>query len=444
MELTIKILQFVLSISILVVLHELGHFLPAKWFKTKVEKFYLFFDPYFALVKKKIGETEYGIGWLPLGGYVKISGMIDESMDKEQMKKPAEPWEFRSKPAWQRLIIMIGGVTVNFILGFLLFGLILWHYGEEYIPAKNLTYGIAADSLGMKMGLKDGDKILKVGNVVFDKFDDRIITREVIFNNAKTIDLEREGSPLTIQLDQNIMSELTKNGKAKNIIGVRMPFVLDSVRPGDPAAKAGLQRGDKLLSLDGKPISYYHQFSQLSTNYKNKEANFTYLRGIDTMVSKITLTADGKLGVFPYGFDKYFKLEKENYSLAQAIPAGISKGTEFLGGQLKAFGKMFSGQIKASESLGGFGSMVGMFSPTWDWQKFWNLTAMLSLILGFMNLLPIPALDGGYVIFLFWEIITGKKVSDKFMEKAVTVGFFLLISLVVYSNGLDVFRAFNK
>jgi regulator of sigma E protease len=444
MELTIKILQFVLSISILVVLHELGHFLPAKWFKTRVEKFYLFFDPYFAIVKKKIGETEYGIGWLPLGGYVKISGMIDESMDKEQMNKPAEPWEFRSKPAWQRLIIMLGGVTVNFILGFLLFGLILWHYGEEFIPAKNLTYGISVDSLGMKMGLQDGDKILKVGNATFDKFDDKLITREVLFNGAKTIELERNGAPLTINLDANILGELTKNGKAKNVIGVRMPFVLDSVRPGDPAAKAGLQRGDKLLTMDSKPISYYHQFTQLSPSYKDQKTAFTYIRGLDTLSTQITLTGEGKLGVFPYFFDKYFKLEKTNYSLAEAMPAGFEKGSDFLVGQFKAFGKMFSGQIKASESLGGFGSMVGMFAPTWDWEKFWNLTAMLSLILGFMNLLPIPALDGGYVIFLLWEMISGKKVSDKFMEKAVTVGFFLLIGLVIYSNGLDVFRAFKK
>ncbi|NJN35325.1 MAG: PDZ domain-containing protein, partial [Saprospiraceae bacterium] len=262
--------QFFLSLSLLIVLHECGHFFPARWFKTRVEKFYLFFDPYFSLFKKKIGETEYGIGWLPLGGYVKISGMIDESMDKEQMKQEPQPWEFRSKKAWQRLIIMLGGVTVNFILGFLIFGLMFWYYGEEYLPIENAKFGIYADSLGQKLGFKTGDKILKVGDKTIERFEDRTVLKEIVFNGVKNVQVEREGQPLTLTFPENAVQMLTAfENKEKSIFTIPMPFAVDSVQKGKAAEKAGLKAGDKIIAFNEQPTPYYNDFQNYAQRFKN-------------------------------------------------------------------------------------------------------------------------------------------------------------------------------
>jgi regulator of sigma E protease len=434
--------QFFLSLSLLIVLHECGHFFPARWFNTRVEKFYLFFDPYFSLFKKKIGDTEYGIGWLPLGGYVKISGMIDESMDKDQMNQPPQPWEFRSKKAWQRLIIMLGGVTVNFILGFLIFGLMIWHYGEEYLPIQNAKYGIYADSMGVKMGLQTGDKILKVGEKTIDKFDDRIVLKEIIFNGVKNIQVDRGGQIVTLTIPESTVEMITAfENKEKSIFSIPMPFAVDSVVNDKPAAKAGLKSKDKIIAFNDLPTPFYNDFQVFTQKFKNQPVKWKILRGSDTLTLDAQSDADGKFGFMAdFKADEIYKMEKQQYSMAQAMPMGVAKGVDFLGGQVKAFGKMFKGEIKAKESVGGFKSIAKMFGKVWDWERFWLMTASLSIILAFMNLLPIPALDGGYVVFLLWEVITGKRVSDAFMEKAVTAGFMLLMALIIIINFWDVIR----
>ena len=434
--------QFFLSLSLLIVLHECGHFFPARWFKTRVEKFYLFFDPYFSLYKKKIGETEYGIGWLPLGGYVKISGMVDESMDTEQMKLPPQPWEFRSKKAWQRLIIMLGGVTVNFILGFLIFGLMIWYYGEEYVPVESAKYGIYADSLGQQLGLKTGDKILKVGDKPFVKFEDRIILREIVFNGVKNIQIERGDQTMVINIPDDAVKMLTAfENKDKDVFSLPRPFTIDSVVKDRPADKAQLKKGDLIIAFNDIPTPFYNDFELLAKRFKNQPSTWKVLRGSDTLVLNVQSDEKGLFG-FSAGTDmrKFYTTKKQTYTLAQALPMGVTKGYDFLVNQIKAFGKMFKGEIKASESVGGFKSIAKMFGEQWDWERFWLMTASLSIILAFMNLLPIPALDGGYVVFLLWEVFTGKRVSDAFMEKAVTVGFFLLMGLIVVINFWDFIR----
>ena len=436
--------QLFLSLSILIVLHEMGHFFPARWFKTRVEKFYLFFDPWFSLFKIKKGETEYGIGWLPLGGYVKISGMIDESMDREQMAGPPQPWEFRSKPAWQRLIIMLGGVTVNFILGFFLYGMVLWTWGEVYLPTQNAKYGIAVSKLGKDMGLKDGDNVLGINGKTLGEFGDNQVRREIVINNAKNLEIEREGQKMTLPIDPKFVQILSSyESKDEGLYTVRMPFVIGKVAPKTPAEKAGLQEKDQVIGVNGKSTPYYHEFSQMVLPLKSKKIELKVIRSKDTLNVPLTTTAEGKIGVQSYEPAYYFKVERKEYSLAQAMPMGVQKGVSFLGDQMKAFGQMFRGKIKASESLGGFASIATMFGDIWDWERFWRMTAVLSLILAFMNLLPIPALDGGHVMFLLFEIVSGRKPSDKFMEYATIVGFVLVIGLVLFANGLDIFRIFK-
>ena len=434
--------QFLLSLSLLIVLHECGHFFPAIWFKTRVEKFYLFFDPYFSLFKKKIGDTEYGIGWLPLGGYVKISGMVDESMDKEQMKQPPQPWEFRSKKAWQRLIIMLGGVTVNFVLGFLIFSGLIWHYGEDYLPAENAKFGIYADSLGQKIGLQTGDKIIKVGQKPFDKFDDRAVLREIVFSGIQSLEIERSGQKMSLPIPEGTIDMMTRyENKEKQLFSLPMLNIVNEVISGKPAEKAGLQKGDQMISLNGESMPFFQDFYKNIQKHKNETITLQILRGKDTLTKTVQLGEDGFLGFRPENSLKSsYETKHSDYSFAQALPMGLTKSSDFLVNQVKAFGKMFRGEIKAKESVGGFKSIAQMFGKSWDWERFWTMTASLSLILAFMNLLPIPALDGGYVMFLLWEVFTGKRVSDEFMEKAVTVGFMLLLTLIVVINFWDFIR----
>lgn len=435
------IAQLIVSLSILVVLHELGHFIPAKLFKTRVEKFYLFFDPWFSLFKKKIGETVYGVGWLPLGGYVKIAGMVDESLDMDQMKQPPQPWEFRSKKTWQRLIIMLGGVTVNFILGFFIFGMMLFIYGEQYLPVKNLQYGIAVDSLGYEIGLRDGDHILKIGEKPFDEFEVMAFVRGIVIEDASTITVKRDNATVTIPVDPKYVGVLSSyKTQSARIVEPRIPFAIREVQPGSPAASAGLQKGDKLISFSGAPTPFYRDFEKKLLNSKATEVEIGFQRGNAYYNARITPTEEGKIGVAPEGLDFFFELERRDYTLLQALPAGVSNGWNFLAMQFNAFGKIFKGQIKATESLGGFGTIAKLFPGTWNWEIFWRNTAVLSLILAFMNLLPIPALDGGHVMFLLYEAATGKKPGDKFMEYATIVGFALVLGLVLFANGLDVWR----
>ena len=444
METLIMIGQFVLSLSILIVLHECGHFFPAKWFKTKVEKFYLFFDPWFSLWSTKKGETEYGIGWLPLGGYVKIAGMIDESFDKEQMAGPPQPWEFRSKPAWQRLIIMLGGVTVNFILGFFLFAMILWHWGEEYLPTENVKFGIAVDSLGRDLGLRDGDHILEIGSKAFEKFNPGMFKSEIIINNAKEVRLVRDGSQQTLPIDDKFASILSKYENQKSpIFAVRIPTAINEVSKDSPAEKAGLQSGDQFLQLNGNDVGYYHLFVKEAASLKGQNANLTLLRNKrDTVSTTVSFTDEGKLGFLAKNAFDYFDTNTQTFSFAEAIPAGYGKGVKFLTDQINAFGQIFKGRIKAKDSLGSFISIGKLYGTTWDWRNFWFMTASLSILLAFINLLPIPALDGGHVMFLLWEVITGRKPSDKFLEVATFAGFIVLVILMIYAIGLDISRLF--
>ena len=443
MGILIMIGQLMLSLSILIVLHEMGHFLPARLFGTRVEKFYLFFDPWFSLIKRKVGDTEYGIGWLPLGGYVKISGMIDESFDTEQLEQEPQPWEFRSKPAWQRLVIMLGGVTVNFILGFLLYAMVLWVWGEEYLPAKEVRYGIHADSLGMEMGLRDGDKILAIGQIPFTEFDRRIFFREIVINDAKSITVDREGQEVLLPVDERFIGVLTSHAnKNKTIFEPRFPFIAMEIAENSPAEKAGIKPDDAIIAYNGAPTPYFHEFRQKAIKNKEGQVTVTITRneGRDTMNLDMVSSEDGTIGVYPQTLDYFFDFKRKEYTLLQALPAGTYKGWDFLVSQIKAFGQMFRGKIKASDSLGGFGSIGRMFGAEWNWERFWTMTAILSLILAFMNLLPIPALDGGHVMFLLYEVVTGRKPSDRFLEIATMVGFVIVIALVLYANGLDFVR----
>jgi regulator of sigma E protease len=441
MDTLVMIVQFMLSLSILIVLHELGHFLPAKWFKTKVEKFYLFFDPWFSLWKIKKGDTEYGIGWLPLGGYVKISGMIDESFDKEQMAGPPQPWEFRSKPAWQRLIIMLGGVTVNFILGIIVFGFVLFNWGEEFIPTSEVKEGIYADSLGLEFGLVDGDKIKFIGDVPFDKFSHNAFVREVVINSPESIKVERNGTLVDIPVDRKFAGILSsQKNKDMRLFGPRNKFVVGEVTKDSPAEKAGIQVSDQVIGLNGAFTPYYHEFVRVLRSIENRNAEVILVRNNrDTLSLSLKLTENNMLGV---NMESPFATEHQKYSLAQALPAGYTKSYRFISDQIKAFGKMFSGEIKAKESLGSVISIGKMYGTTWQWDRFWNLTAMLSILLGFLNLLPIPALDGGHVVFLLFEVITGIKPSDKVIEYATLAGFILLVILMIFAFGLDISRLF--
>jgi regulator of sigma E protease len=432
--------QLILSLSILIVLHEFGHFLPAKAFKTRVEKFYLFFDPYFSLFKKKIGETEWGIGWLPLGGYVKISGMIDESMDKEQMKLPPQPWEFRSKPAWQRLIIMLGGVTVNFILGFLIYGLVLFVWGEEKLPLENVKYGIAADSFAMEMGFKTGDKLLSLDNKPLDNFNSARI--EIFKNESKTAQVMRDGKEVSFDIPSELTGKLASY--KGSFLAPRFPFVIDTLIKDKPAFDSGIKKGDKIIGINETPTPYFDMFSSEIKKYSKEKINVVVERGQDTLRFPIQLGEKTEIGVGVADPTEYFDFVHKTYSLGEAMPLGVIKSIDFLNLQINAFGQMARGKVNASESLGGFGTIAGLFRPQWNWESFWKNTAILSLILAFMNLLPIPALDGGHVMFLLYEIVTGRKPSDKFMEYATIAGFVLILALVLYANGMDIVRAFKN
>jgi regulator of sigma E protease len=433
--------QFILSFSILVVLHELGHFLTAKWFGCRVEKFYLFFNPWFSLWKKKIGETEYGIGWVPLGGYVKISGMIDESMDKEAMKQPAQSWEFRSKPAWQRLIIMVAGVIINFILALVLFAMILFVWGEERLPVKNLKYGIAADSLASTVGLRDGDLVTAVNSKPLVYLSD--LPKEMVLSERPVLSVKRNNTDTTIVLPEGFISNLTKS-QSLGFVSARIPVIIDSI-DGDIQYKSGqLQKGDRLVAIDNKSFEFSDEFFDLKKKYKNKVVTLKALRNNDTVLVTVKTTEEGNIGIYQKGPAKLLGSEKINYSFGESIPAGIKYGIDRLKDYITGIRLLFtSKEHKVSDNLGGVISIGKTFGGSWDWQRFWMMTALFSIILAFMNILPIPALDGGHALFTLVEMITGRKPSDKFMEYAQMVGMVLLLGLMLYAFGLDIWRLFK-
>ncbi len=443
MTILIKILQFVLSLSILVIIHELGHFTLAKLFKTRVEKFYLFFDPWFSLFKFKRGETEYGIGWLPLGGYVKISGMIDESMDKEQMKLPPQPYEFRSKSSLQRLLIMTGGVVFNFILAMLIYVLVLFGWGETYLPTANVKYGIEVDSVGYAIGLRNGDKIISVDNQHVENFIH--ISSDIVLNNRKSIQVDRNGEVLNIEVPKEYIPKMLKG---KGGIDPRIPFgpfVVAAYGKDSPGKDAGILIGDELVGIDSIRFAFYDEFQKYLRENKDHPLMLNLLRKGENINITMTPGSSGLLGINrTVSIDKIFDLKTIKYGFLESIPAGINKGFKTVADYLKQFKLLFSKHTKAYESLGGFITIGNIFPGVWDWQAFWNLTAFLSIILAVMNILPIPALDGGHVMFLLFEVITGRKPSDKFLEYAQIVGMILLLALLIFANGNDILRLIRK
>ena len=492
MTILIKVLQFFLSLSILIFIHELGHFLAAKAFKTRVEKFYLFFDWGFSLFRcKKVNgkwrfkffsknvpesytvteytdvqgkkqkrydpidlstlpdddwrrsedATEYGIGWFPLGGYNKIAGMIDESMDKSAMQQPAKEWEFRSKPAWQRFIIMIAGVTMNVLLAFVIYIGLLTKEGEQYLPTEEVNkYGISVDSLAYEFGLRDGDKILAVDGQHIEKFTD--IPMQIILEKAKTIEVERNGKDTLINLPDDAVTKLLAKQDA-NFISFRVPFVVADMTDNSVGKAAGLEVGDQIIGINDIETVYYQDFTRIIKQFKNQDIDLRVVRDFDTLSLAMHLGEEGVIGAYLAPVTDFFEFETKEYTFWQAIPAGFSKTFDELGDYWKQVKLIFNPKTKAYESVGGFISIGKIFPDQWIWSIFWRMTAFLSIALAVMNILPIPALDGGHILFLLVEIITRRKPSDKFMEVAETVGLILVLGLVILANGNDIIRLFR-
>lgn len=432
-----------MSLSLLVIIHEGGHFLFARLFKTRVEKFCLFFDPWFTLFKfkPKNSETEYGIGWLPLGGYVKISGMIDESMDTEQMKQPEQPWEFRAKPAWQRLLIMIGGVLFNFLLALFIYSMILFAWGDEYIPVQRVPLGMDFNETAKSVGFRDGDILISADGVPLERMGGDLLTAVV---DARQVTVLRDGQEASVYIPDNMMDRLLAD--SARFADFRFPFVIDSIPPHTPAALAGLQPGDSITQLDGRNISYsdFEEEKQLRRKSQGNHALLlTYVR--NGVTDTLTVNSDSLYNIGAYAqaqTSKLLPVVRKEYSFFSSFPAGIALGVNTLKGYVSQMKYLFSKE--GAKQLGGFGAIGSIFPATWDWHQFWYMTAFLSIILAFMNILPIPALDGGHVLFLIYEIVARRKPSDKFMERAQMVGMILLFGLLLWANLNDVLRFFFK
>ena len=443
MEFVIKISQFLLSLSLLIVLHELGHFIPAKLFKTRVEKFYLFFDVKYSLFKKKIGDTVYGIGWLPLGGYVKISGMIDESMDKEQMAQEPQPCEFRSKPSWQRLIIMLGGVTVNFILAAVIYIFMAFSYGDSDIDAKSIKDGyLITNPLLIEFGLQTGDNITAINDQEIVNYSD--LRKNLLA--AKLVSFERDGVPMTVTFPEDFLGQLSSS-KSRSSFELRYPFVVAGVEETSLNKDQDLQQGDVLTSIDGNFFKYFDEFEALASAYKGQTVSATILRAGETLNKTLQINANGKLGIITgasYSTIQemgYYKIVENSYTFGESVGVGLDRFTSQMSAYWMQLKLIFSPSTGAYKGVGGFKAIFDIFPDTWSWQSFWGITAFLSIMLGVLNLLPIPALDGGHVMFLLYEMASGRKPSDKFMEYAQTAGFFILIALVLFANGNDIFKA---
>ncbi len=442
----VQVGQLILALSILIVLHEFGHYITARWFGCRVEKFFLFFDPWFALVKRKVGDTVYGIGWLPLGGYVKISGMIDESMDKEAMKLPPKDYEFRSKPAWQRLIIMLGGIIMNVLVAFLIYAFVLMIWGESTIPNKSATNGIwVTDSLMSKIGFQNGDKVIAVNGDTVRNFDD--IQLKVLIG-GKNVLVERNGAMTNLELPTKLIGMLvSRKDKRRTLIAPRVPSYVglyDSKDTSSLGKKAGLQQFDRVISVDDKPIQFMDEINTAAATHKNGEVPVKVLRGTDTLSFVNKVNGDGRLEIPMLSYDQYdslgvFEVVRKKYGFFAAFPAGVSKAGDKLSSYIDQFKLILNPKTEAYKAVGGFKAIGSVFPTTWDWESFWNITAFLSVILAFMNLLPIPALDGGHVMFTLYEMASGRKPNEKFMEYAQMVGMILLLALMLYANGNDWF-----
>ena len=439
MDIIIKASQFVISLSLLIIAHEMGHFLFAKLFRTRVEKFYLFFDPWFSLFKIKKGETEYGIGWVPLGGYVKISGMIDESMDKEQLKQPPQPWEFRSKNVWQRLLIMVGGVVVNFIMALFIYAMILFTWGQEYVPVKNAVYGFEFCETALKNGFQHGDRIIAVDGVEYEMMAD--VTSQIVFNHAHRVTIERDGQRMDVVMPADFTAQFLAANE-KSFFVLRCPWVVDRTLSGSPAEKAGLINGDIMAAVNGMSTPTADLFVNEIKSNTGKEISLTINRNGVEQVKNMQVTEEGTIGVQIQNIGTILNAKRIEYGFWASFPAGVQFGVNTLANYVKSMKLVFSKE--GAKQLGGFIAIGSIFPETWDWLTFWTMTAFLSIILAFMNILPIPALDGGHVLFVLYEIITGRKPSDKFLEHAQVVGMVLLLGLLIFANGNDILRLFSK
>lgn len=436
-----KTAQFILSFSIIVVLHELGHFIPARLFGARVEKFYLFFNPGFSLWKKKIGETEYGLGWIPFGGYVKISGMIDESMDKDQLKKAPESFELRSKPAYQRLIVMLGGVIVNVILAIVIFIGIAWFWGDDFLPAKNLTYGVHVTELSKKVGIQDGDIIVSLDQKELTDFFE--LESKIVLEDAKTIQVKRGDSLLSLSIPTSLSAELSNANNTTAFVLPLFPVIIDSIGKSAVLVEGIFQKNDTLLSINGQSIKYQHEFIEVKKKYSDSLVTILAKRGSDTVKIRTLINNKAQLGLFVKLPMQLFKTMHQNYSFAEAIPMGVERCFTTLDNYVTGIKQIFTGKVNPNDSLGSLISIGNTFPSQWDWERFWTLTAVFSIVLGFMNVLPIPALDGGHALFILVEMITGRKPSDKFMEYAQIVGMVLMFGLMLYALGLDFWRLFK-
>lgn len=490
----IRAAQLILSLAILVLLHEFGHFAFSRLFRVRVDKFYMFFNPKFSLVRaKKISgrwqvrflapnvepnermkldnmgnvvmksdgktpvmepvpladmaeddwrrypeHTEWGIGWLPLGGYCKIAGMIDESMDKTQLAQAPKPWEYRSRSVWQRLPIIVGGVLVNFLLAMIIYSAVLFTWGKEYVPLENAKYGLSFSQPMIDAGFQDGDKIISVDGIKMHQVGDAV--EKILVDKAKNATIERNGQLISIEIPNDLTQKALASGKG--VMDIRYPFVVEKVQKGSAAEEAKLEAGDSIVALNGKPMNIFQDISQQLTLLKGSTATVSFVRNGETKDAQLKISDDGKLGVFLRSPLNYLQTNKETYSFLESIPAGIKMGVETLGSYIKQFKLVFTKE--GAKSLGGFGAIGQLFPPQWNWQSFWMMTAFLSVILAFMNFLPIPGLDGGYVLFLLYEMITGRKPSDKFMEYAQMTGMILLLGLMLFANGNDIFRVLFK
>lgn len=442
----IKLGQLILALSILVILHEFGHYITARWFGCRVEKFYLFFDPWFSVVKKKVGDTEYGIGWLPLGGYVKISGMIDESMDKESLKQAPQPWEFRSKPAWQRLIIMLGGIIMNVIVAIVIYAMVLFTWGDKKIPGDSIQYGIAVtDSALYKIGLRSGDKILSIDGEKVTDFENLL---KSILLSDETITIERNQQVIDLKVPIDLLGQLIENKKKGKIslIEPRKPAMVFLVPDTSAAYKGGLRDRDKIVAIDGTPVAFHDEIVNALKHKANTNAQVQVQRNDSLIDLNLKVNADSKIGFVPYGYD-YFQMDSlgwlkmvvTHYSFFSAFPAAVGKAKGDLSFYVAQFKKMGNIKTGAYKGMGGFKGIANAFPGVWNWESFWSMTAFLSIVLAFMNLLPIPALDGGHVMFTLYEMITRRKPNEKFLEYAQMAGMIFLLLLMLYANGNDWF-----
>lgn len=432
----IKALQLILSLSLLVLVHEFGHFIFARLFKVRVEKFYLFFDPWFSLFKfkPKNSDTEYGIGWLPLGGYCKISGMIDESMDKEQMAQPAQPYEFRSKPAGQRLMIMVGGVLFNFILALFIYSMVLFAWGDTYLPLKNVKQGMDFSETFINVGFRDGDILLRADDEELERYNEDCLRKVVEAHNVTVL---RDGVETVIPIPDDMMQRVLRD--KQGFAAYRFPMVVKSLSADDmPAAQVGMQPGDSIVSINDVPVVTYYEAAAMLAENKSKEITLGYYRNGELRSASLVPDSLGRIGVGACLPTDLYQTETRTYGFLASFPAGVKLGINTLKGYVSDMQYVFTKE--GASSLGGFATIGSIFPDTWNWRAFWMQTAFLSIILAFMNILPIPALDGGHVMFLLYEVIARRKPSDKFLEYAQMAGMAILFALLLYANGNDLFR----